>query len=177
MGSKRLDEMDTESVRSVFDNGSPIAWLIEEGTVRLKTQRPFQFAAAAAVLFAVFMIGFAIGGGFSSSTAANVVADNGGLFISNEQAADYQQQAIDLEDTRGQLTVAEGDAAFQRSQVAALTEDSAQLRSALNQVRLEMDIVVGIYEECLGRLQPLKCIENARSDANDFLAELYGAQQ
>jgi hypothetical protein len=57
--------------------------------------------------------------------------------------------------------------------VSALTDQSGRLQSSLNEARLETQIFIGIYEECLSQLYPAQCIAEARPSADAFLAELY----
>lgn len=167
VGGNHIDDLDTDSVRSVFRHDSPLARLLE---ARSPQAQIVLLATAVAMFGVVFLLGFAVGGGFSESATAPA---NGGLFITTDQAALYQQQTGELTGLQDQLDVAQGETAFYRSQLTFLEEDAANLRSALNEARLEMSIIVGIYEECVDRLYPLQCIEAARPEAESFLAELY----
>lgn len=167
VGANRLEELDTDSVRSVFRHDSAMARMMEARSLQAQIML---LAAALAMFGVVFLLGFAVGGGFSESATAPA---NGGLFITTDQAAQFEQRASEMEGLQDQLEVAEGEAAFYRSQLTFLEEDAAGLRSGLNEARLEMSIIVGVYEECVDRLYPRQCIEAARPEAEAFLAELY----
>jgi hypothetical protein len=171
VGDNHLDEMDTDSVRSVFRHDSLLTRLIE---ARSPQGQLLVLLTAVAMFIVVFVFGFALGGGFSPSATAPA---NGGLYITTDQAARYDQQTAELDDLRSQLDVAQGETAFYHSQLTFLQEDEASLRSALNEARLEMTIIVGIYEECVDRLYPLECIESARPEAEAFLADLYDSSK
>lgn len=171
VGANRLEDLDTDSVRSVFRNDfrndSPLTRLV---AARSPQAQIVLLLIAVAMFGLIFLLGFAVGGGLSES--ATTPAD-GGLFITTDQASQYQQQAGELESMQDQLDVAQGETAFYRSQLSFLEEDTANLRSALNEARLKMSIIVGIYEECVDRLYPLECIGAAKPEAEGFLAELY----
>jgi hypothetical protein len=167
VGGNRLEDLDTDSVRSVFRNELPLPRLL---AARSPQAQIVLLLAAVATFGVIFFLGFAVGGGLSGSETMPV---DGGLFITTDQALQYQQQAGELEGLQGELDMAQGETAFYRSQLSFLEDDTANLRSALNEARLKMSIIVGVYEECVDRLYPLECIEAAKPQAESFLAELY----
>ena len=71
------------------------------------------------------------------------------------------------------MAIAEGEAAFLRSQITAISDEADALRLSFNEAQVELGIIVTIYEECLDRLYPAACIEAARPAADAFLAEFY----
>ncbi len=168
LGPKHLEDTSTTAVQAIFRDRSQFARIVESIS---RTDRLLLIARVATAAVVVGVMGYALGGGFSpSETAAGITS---GEVFAAEQAEELRQQSIDLQETRGSLAVAEGEAAFLRSQVAALSEDTAWLQGSLNEARIEMTIIIGIYEECLDRLYPVECIELARPAAEAFLAELY----
>ena len=173
VGTEHIDELDTDQVRSVFQSESSVGRFVESRFSKFSTG---EIAAAGAILALMFVIGFVIGGALSTPEPAEAVPAEGGMFISEAQATEYQQLANKLEETENDVAIAQGESAFHQSQIDALAEDSARMRSAMNQARLEMSIIVSIYEACVERLYPLECIENARPEADAFLAELYAEQ-
>ena len=60
--------------------------------------------------------------------------------------------------------------------MATLSADTETLRRTSNETQVELGIIVTMYEECLDRLYPVECIDNARPAAEAFLAELYAEQ-
>ncbi len=168
LGPNRLEDTSTASVQAMFRDRANFARFVEP---IYRSDGLLLLALVAIAVVVVWVMGFAIGGGFSSSeTEAGVTS--GEVFV-NAQAEQARQQSIDLQETRTELAVADGEAAFLRSQVAAISEDVERLQGSLNEARIEMTIIIGIYEECLDRLYPVQCIESARPAAEAFLAELY----
>ncbi len=168
LGPDRLEDTSTTAVQAIFRDRSHFARIVESIS---RSDRLLLIALVAIAVVVVWVMGYALGGGFSpSETAAGITS--GEVFVA-EQAEELRQQSIDLQETQSSLAVAEGEAAFLRSQVAALSDDAAWLQGSLNEARIEMTIIIGIYEECLERLYPAECIESARPAAEAFLAELY----
>lgn len=172
MGANRIDEIDPEEVRSVFRTESAGERFLDEAVFLIQNERPLQIGLGLTLAILVLLIGFAVGGGFTAAPA-DAVATSGGMFISESQAAQYQQMTSDLREARSQISIMEGQAAFHRTQVETFADDSANLRSSLDESRLELALIVTIYEECVERLYPLECIESARPEADTFLAEFY----
>ena len=168
LGSNRLEDTSTTSVQAIFRDRSHFARIV--GPIS-SNHRLLLIALIATGVVVVWVMGYAIGGGFSPSETAGGIT-SGDVFIT-EQAEQLRQQSIDLRETRGSLVVADGEAAFLRSQVAALSEDADRLQRSLNEARIEMTLIIGVYKECLDRLYPAECIESARPAAEAFLAELY----
>jgi hypothetical protein len=74
------------------------------------------------------------------------------------------------------LAIAEGEAAFLRSRMAAFSDDADGLRRSFNEAQAELGIIVGMYEECPERLYPTECIEAARPAAETREAPQIGVQ-
>jgi len=163
LGPNRLEDPSTTAVEAIFRDRTPVERIVEQ----LYGRRAMLFGLLAAAVFVVWIIGYVMGGEFAPE------ADAAGQAFMAEQAELSSQQSADLQDTRSSLAVAEGEGAFLRSQVSALSEDAERLQAALNESRLEMSILIGIYEECLSRLYPAECIASARPAAEEFLAEFY----
>ena len=172
MGANRIDEIDPDEVRSVFRTESAGKRFLDEAAFSIQNERPVQIGLALTLVILMFLTGLAVGGRFTAEPADAVVT-NGGMFISESQAAQYQQMTSDLREARSQISIMEGQAAFHRAQAETLAEDSASLRSSLDESRLELALIVTIYEGCVERLYPLECIESARPEADTFLAEFY----
>jgi hypothetical protein len=168
LGPDRLEDPSTTQVEAIFRHRTQFERFVEQLFEQSGTHRWMLLALLAAGVFVVWVTGFAIGGGFSSSDA-NPAGD---VFIA-EQVELLRLQSVDLQETRTRLAVAEGEAAFLRTQVTALSRDAERLQGSLNETELEMSIIVGVYEECLGRLYPAECIASARPAAESFLAEFY----
>ena len=168
LGPNRLEDPSTTGVEAIFRDRTQFERIVEQIFEQSGAHRWMLLALLAAGVFVVWLTGFAIGGGFSSSDA-NPAGD---VFI-GEQTELLRLQSIDLQETRTRLAVAEGEAAFLRTQVTALADDAERLQGSLNESELEMSIIIGIYEECLSRLYPAECIASARPVAESFLAEFY----
>jgi len=168
LGPNRIEDTSTASVQAMFRDRANLARFVEPIS---RSDGLLLIALVAIAVVVVWVMGYAIGGGFSpSETEAGITSRE---VFGNAQAEQLRQQAIDLQETRTELAVADGEAAFFRSQVAAISEDVERLQGSLNEARIEMTIIIGIYEECLDRLYPVECIESARPAAEAFLAELY----
>jgi len=161
-------------VRRVFRKESPWSHLFGTAYETIRSQRALLFGLIALAVFVLFLVGYAVGGGFSSDQAAP--AATGDYFITVEQASDLRQQAIDLQEARSQLSIVEGEAAYLRNQNDALSGDLETLQSSLNAAQVEMSIIVGIYEECMARLYPAECVAAARPRAESFLGELFATR-
>ncbi len=172
LGTVRLEDTSTTSVEAIFRERSQLMRTIEPIFGHVRTRRPLQIALIAAAVLVVLATGYAIGGGFSANEAA-VVTPSGDVFITTEQADLLRQQTIDLQEARSMLAIAEGEAAFLRSQMTMFSDEADALRRSFNEAQLELGIIVSIYEECLDRLYPAECVESARPAAEAFLAELY----
>ncbi len=172
LGTDRLEDTSTTSVQAIFRERSQLMRTIETILGHVRTRRPLQIALIAAAVLVVLATGYAIGGGFSANEAA-VVTPSGDVFITTEQADLLRQQTIDLQEARSMLAIAEGEAAFLRSQMTMFSDEADALRRSFNEAQLELGIIVSIYEECLDRLYPAECVESARPAAETFLAELY----
>jgi hypothetical protein len=169
LGQNRIGDPSTTRVQAIFRDRSQFDRIAEPFYEQVGAHRALAIALVAAAVIVVWFLGYAIGRSSPGETAGNASQD----VVIAEQTDLLQQQSIDLQNTRSSLAVAEGEAAFLRSQVSALSGDAERLQGSLNQVRIEMSIIVGIYEECLDRLYPAECIEQARPAADSFLAELY----
>ena len=168
LGPNRIEDTSTASVQAMFRDRANFARFVEPIS---RSDGLLLIALVAIAVVVVWVMGFAIGGGFSSSeTEAGITS---GEVFADAQAEQVRLQSLDLQETRTELAVADGEAAFFRSQVAAISEDVERLQGSLNEARIEMTIIIGIYEECLDRLYPVECIELARPAAEAFLAELY----
>ena len=175
MGTKLLDEKESRPVQSVFRRKSQLTRSMALMAFRVRTQRNLQIVLIVVVALVVLVLGYAIGGGFASSSeqvpSEPTVA--GDYFITAEQADLLRQQAIELQEARSQLAITSGEAAFLKSQNVAISDDVEELRRSLNQIQVEMGVIVGIYEECMDRLYPAECVAAARPQADAFLADLY----
>ncbi len=172
LGTDRLEDTSSASVQAIFRERSPFAQVVELAHQRVRAQRPLQIALIAAAVLVVLAIGYVIGGGFSSSEVA-AETPPGEVFITSERADLLRQQSIDLREARSRLAIAEGEAAFLRSQLTVFADEADALRLSFNEAQLELGIIVTIYEDCLDRLYPAECVEAARPAADAFLAELY----
>jgi len=176
LGTERLEDTSTTSVQAIFRERSQFLRTVEPILGHLRTRRPLQVALIAAAMLVVLVMGYAIGGGFSARETASDAPPSGDVFITTEQADLLHRQSIDLQETRSNLAIAEGEVAFLRSQMATLSADTETLRRTSNETQVELGIIVTMYEECLDRLYPVECIDNARPAAEAFLAELYAEQ-
>ncbi len=168
LGPNRIEDTSTASVHAMFRDRAIFARFVEPISL---SDGLLLIALVAIAVVVVWVMGFAIGGGFSSSeTEAGTTS---GEVFADAQAEQVRLQSLDLQETRTELAVADGEAAFFRSRVAAISEDVERLQGSLNEARIEMTIIIGIYEECLDRLYPVECFELARPAAESFLAELY----
>jgi len=168
LGPDRLDDPDTAEVEAIFRDKTQFTRIVGQVYEASDTHLWTLFGLITAALFVVWLAGFAIGGGFSASEA-----DPSAEAFVAEQTELIRQQSIELQETRSRLAVAEGQTAFLRSQVTGLTEDAERLQGSLNEARLEMSIIIGIYEECLNRLYAAECIAAARPAAEAFIDEFF----
>ena len=136
----------------------------------LRSLPPMTLGLGLVVAFLLFLVGFAVGGGFESSAAT---AESGGFFITEAQAEERLTEIAELAETQSQLAIAGGESAFLRSQVSALTTDVQSLQRAVDRARVEMGIIVAIYEECLQQRHPTDCVDAARPRAEEFIGQLY----
>jgi len=113
------------------------------------------------ILLVLLVGGYAIGGGFREKTDA--------------VPTDTEAAAAELVDTRTALVAAQDEAAVLEAEVVALTADSETLRASAERSRLEMTLVVTIYEECVQQSDPAACVAGARDRADAFLNELFPA--
>ena len=173
LGTNRLEDTSTTSAQAIFRERSQFLRTIEPILGHIRGQRYLVVALIAAGVLVVLTMGYAIGGGFSATETASIAPPSGDVFITTEQADLLRQQSVDLQEARSSLAIAEGESAFLRSQIATLSDDTETLRRSFNETQVELVIIVGIYEECLKRLYPVACIEDARPVADAFLAELY----
>jgi hypothetical protein len=178
MAMNLADEPDPapspQSVRSVFRKET--SWSHRIGTVyeQVTSQKALLAGLAALAVLLLLIIGFALGGGFTTSPEAATAA-TGDYFITVEQADELRAQATELQEAKSQLAIVEGEAAYLVSQTESLTGDLEALQSSFNATQVEMSIIVGIFEECMARLYPAECVAAARPRAEAFLAELFAA--
>ncbi len=173
MRTQTPEEIDDESgIREALRKGSAWSRHVPEAFDKLKDNRGVVIAAGAVLVFLVLLTAFAIGRG---SASAQDVDTAGGLFITEEQAEERRRQAAELSQAQSALAIATGEAAFLRSQVAAMTTDVQDLQRTVDSARTEMGVIVAIYEECIRQLYPAECVEAALPRAEEFLDELYSA--
>lgn len=164
------DETEAKAgVREVFRKESPGMRTVSKGYAQVRAKPPLLIGIVLIGVLIVFLLGLALGGEPDDVATAGT----GDLFITVEQADQLRLQSEELQQTRSRLTIAEGEAAYLRSQVAGLTGDVEVLQSSFNEAQIEMGIIVAIYEECMARLYPVACVASARPRADAFLAELY----
>lgn len=175
MGANLVEEKESRSVQTVFRKKSQLSRYLALLVFRVRTQRNLQIVAISVVALIVLVVGYAIGGGFSSSSEAAPAEPTatGDYFITSEQAGLLREQSIDLQEAQSQLAITEGEAAFLRSQNLSLSDDVETLQRSFNRIQVEMGIIIGVYEECMDRLYPAECVAAARPKADAFLAELY----
>jgi hypothetical protein len=175
MGANLVEEKEKRPVQSVFRKKSQLSRYFALMAFRVRTQRNLQIVLIVVVALLVLVVGYAIGGGFSSSSedAPAEPTAAGDYFITAEQANVLRAQSIDLQEAQSRLAITEGEAAFLRSQNLSLSDHVETLQRSFNRVQVEMGIIVGIYEECMDRLYPAECVATARPQADAFLAELY----
>ena len=176
IGSDRLAGSDTGALRSAFNGDSSARGLFAEAVFLFRTVRSFTIVVVSGIAFVVFIFGIIVGRAAFSTTVVEVVPNDGEVIITSAQADEYQQLAMKLEQAQNEVTVTEGEADFHQAQVATLADEVSRLQSRLGEAQLELNLIVSIYEECVDRLYPLECINDARPEAESFLAELYADQ-
>lgn len=158
-------------MRRVFRKETPWSHRLGAAVEQVRSQRVLLLVVTLVCVGMLLLVGYALGGGFDDPTA-----QTGDQFITSEQAAEMRSREGELRDTAGRLAVAEGEAAFLRDEAEAAATEIDELQSALNAARVEMSVLVGIYEECMGRLYPADCIAEVRPRAEAFLTELFGTR-
>lgn len=173
IGDGRLGVDSGESVRSALRRETTVAGFVDEALFLLRADGWLKAVLMAGLGLMLLLVGVFVGRAAFGTTVVEATPGSSSVVITRSLADEYQHLAMDLEQAEGDLSVSEGIAAFHEAQATLLAEEVSRLSNRLSRTQLERDLIVSIYEECVERLYPLECINNAQPELDGFLAELY----
>lgn len=147
--------------------------IVDEAVYLFRTDRRLRFVVFWSCGIMLFLLGLAVGKLAFSTTTMETSPGARTVTITRTQADEYQQLAIELEEAESRLAVSEGAAAFHEAQAATLSDEVSRLHGELSRTKLERNLIVSVYGECVERAYPRQCIENVEPELDEFLAQLY----